>query len=84
MNSMPDAQLCHIGIFAYDVDKMVDFYSRIFGLTVTDQGYSQGRGVHAITEMPGASISPIRRATVSSFTARRPGTSASRSASRSI
>jgi len=46
MNSMPDAQLCHIGIFAYDVDKMVDFYSRIFGLTVTDQGYSQGRGVH--------------------------------------
>jgi len=46
MPNMPDAQLCHIGIFVFDVDKMVDFYSRVFGLVVTDRGYSPGRGVH--------------------------------------
>ena len=40
MNAMPDAQLCHIGIYAFDLEKMVDFYSRIFGLVVTDRGYS--------------------------------------------
>jgi len=41
MNVMPDAQLCHIGLYAFDLEKMVDFYSRIFGLTVTDRGYSK-------------------------------------------
>jgi len=40
MNAMPDAQLCHIGLYAFDLEKMVDFYSRIFGLVVTDRGYS--------------------------------------------
>ena len=44
MNSMPDAQLCHIGIYAFDLETMVDFYSRVFGLVVTDRGYSAGRG----------------------------------------
>ena len=43
MNAMPDAQLCHIGLYAFDLDKMVDFYSRVFGLVVTDRGHS-GRG----------------------------------------
>ena len=40
MNAMPDAQLCHIGLYAFDLEKMVDFYSRIFGLVVTDRGHS--------------------------------------------
>ena len=40
MTTMPDAQLCHIGIYAFDLEKMVDFYSRIFGLVVTDRGHS--------------------------------------------
>ena len=40
---MPDAQLCHIGLYAFDLEPMVDFYSRIFGLVVTDRGHS-GRG----------------------------------------
>ena len=41
---MPDAQLCHIGIYAFDLERMVDFYSRVFGLIVTDRGHSK-RGV---------------------------------------
>ena len=41
MNAMPDAQLCHIGLYAFDLEKMVDFYSRIFGLVVTDRGHSE-------------------------------------------
>jgi catechol 2,3-dioxygenase len=40
MNKLPDAQLCHIGIYAFDLEKMVDFYSRVFGLVVTDRGHS--------------------------------------------
>ena len=43
MTAMPDAQLCHIGLYAFDLEPMVDFYSRIFGLVVTDRGHS-GRG----------------------------------------
>jgi catechol 2,3-dioxygenase len=43
MNKLPDAQLGHIGLYAFDLDKMVDFYSRIFGLLVTDRG-STSRG----------------------------------------
>jgi catechol 2,3-dioxygenase len=46
MTSLPDCRLCHIGVYAYDLDRMVDFYSRVFGLVVTDRGYSEGRGVH--------------------------------------
>jgi catechol 2,3-dioxygenase len=46
MPAMPDCQLCHIGIYATDIEPMVDFYSRIFGLVVTDRGYSETRGVH--------------------------------------
>src|SRR3954469_23317205 len=41
MDKMPDAQLCHIGLYAFDLEKMVDFYSRVFGLTVTDRGHSK-------------------------------------------
>ena len=41
MNTMPDAQLCHIGLYAFDLETMVDFYSRTFGLVVTDRGHSK-------------------------------------------
>ena len=41
MDKMPDAQLCHIGLYAFDLETMVDFYSRVFGLTVTDRGHSK-------------------------------------------
>jgi catechol-2,3-dioxygenase len=35
--------LGHVGISVQDIDKMLDFYTRIIGLTATDGG--QGRGV---------------------------------------
>ena len=41
MTKMPDAQLCHIGLYAFDLEPMVDFYCRIFGLVVTDRGHSK-------------------------------------------
>ena len=40
MPSLPQVSLCHIGLYATDLDTMVDFYSRVFGLTVTDWGHS--------------------------------------------
>lgn len=43
MSRLPDAQLCHVGLYTFDLEKMVDYYMRIFGLVVTDRGTS-GRG----------------------------------------
>lgn len=40
MPAMPDCQLCHIGVYAHELEPMVDFYSNIFGLVVTDRGHS--------------------------------------------
>lgn len=40
MNALPAPKLCHIGIYATDLKTMVDFYTRVFGLTVTDWGHS--------------------------------------------
>ncbi len=34
-------KLCHFGIYANDLNKMVEFYTRIFGLMVTDWGTSK-------------------------------------------
>ena len=31
-------KLTHMAIFTHDLEKMVDFYTKVFGLTVTDQG----------------------------------------------
>ena len=40
MTALPTPKLCHLGIYATDLKTMVDFYSRVFGLTVTDWGHS--------------------------------------------
>jgi catechol 2,3-dioxygenase len=40
MTALPKPKLCHFGLYARDLNKMVDFYSRVFGLVVTDWGYS--------------------------------------------
>jgi catechol 2,3-dioxygenase len=34
----PDAQLTHMGVFVCNLDAMVQFYTTIFGLVVTDKG----------------------------------------------
>jgi catechol 2,3-dioxygenase len=40
MSALPTPKLCHIGIYAFDLNMMVEFYTRVFGLTVTDWGRS--------------------------------------------
>ena len=34
-------QLTHLGIYVHDIDRMVDFYSAVFGLVVTDAGLAR-------------------------------------------
>ena len=34
----------HFGIFVYDLDKMVDFYTQVFRLTITDEGLGKNFG----------------------------------------
>jgi catechol 2,3-dioxygenase len=41
MNALPAPKLSHFGIYARDLNKMVEFYTRIFGLTVSDWGSSK-------------------------------------------
>jgi len=40
MSKLPAAELCHFGLYAHDLERMVDFYTRAFGLVVTDRGRS--------------------------------------------
>lgn len=37
-------QLSHCGVYARDIAKQVDFYTRVVGLVVADRGYSEGAG----------------------------------------
>jgi catechol 2,3-dioxygenase len=41
MNAVTRPTPSHFGIYVTDIDRMVEFYTRVFGLTVTDRG--QGR-----------------------------------------
>ena len=34
----------HFGFFVYDLDRMVDFYTRVFKLTITDEGLGKNFG----------------------------------------
>ena len=34
----------HVGIFVFDLDKMVDFYVQVFRLTITDEGLGKNFG----------------------------------------
>jgi catechol 2,3-dioxygenase-like lactoylglutathione lyase family enzyme len=38
MNRPPNAQLTHFGFFCQNLDAMVEFYTRTFGLVLTDRG----------------------------------------------
>ena len=37
-------QLSHCGVYAYDVARQVDFYTRVVGLVVADRGVSERVG----------------------------------------
>jgi catechol 2,3-dioxygenase len=43
MTALPNAQLTHMGLYIHDAEVMVDFYTRLLGLIVVDQGAFQGR-----------------------------------------
>ena len=38
MPTTPKPRLTHMAIFTYDLEKMVDFYTRVIGLVVSDRG----------------------------------------------
>jgi len=44
MPPKPRPKLTHLAIFVHDIDRMVDFYTRVMGLTVSDRGRSKGAG----------------------------------------
>ena len=44
MTAAPEAQLAHVGYYVRDLDKMVAFYTRVFGMVVTDHGVSTRPG----------------------------------------
>jgi catechol 2,3-dioxygenase len=38
MTELPKFEISHIGIYVFDMGKMVDFYTRVLGYTITDEG----------------------------------------------
>lgn len=45
MSGLPKFEISHIGIYVFDMEKMVDFYTRVLGYTVTDGGpFGKGKG----------------------------------------
>ncbi len=42
MAGIPKPRLTHVGLFTRNLDKMVEFYTKVFGLTVTDSGEISG------------------------------------------
>lgn len=54
MTNLPAAKLCHFGLYVHDLDKMVEFYTRAFGLLVTDRGHSpRGFDIAFLSAHPG-------------------------------
>lgn len=39
----PQAQLTHVGLYVTNMDRMTDFYQRLLGMVVTDQGEFLGK-----------------------------------------
>jgi len=48
MPNRPRPKLTHMAIFARDIDKMVDFYTRVMGLTISDRGQSVAAGTQLV------------------------------------
>ncbi len=44
MAEKPKPKLAHFGLHVRDVARMTDFYTRVFGLTITDRGQIPNRG----------------------------------------
>jgi catechol 2,3-dioxygenase len=46
---IPKAQLTHLGIFVHDLDRMVGFYTSLFGMVVSDAGTFMGKELTFLT-----------------------------------
>ena len=44
MSKTPTISLSHAGFHVFDMDRMVDFFTSVYGLAVTDRGHIEGRG----------------------------------------
>jgi catechol 2,3-dioxygenase len=42
MTGLPQISFSHVGVYVFDIEKMVDFYERMLGLVVTDRGDLRG------------------------------------------
>ena len=51
MASMPKMQLRHMGVYSFDPDRLAEFYSRWFGMVVSDSG--TGTTGHRVVFMTG-------------------------------
>jgi catechol 2,3-dioxygenase len=53
MNRPPNAQLTHFGFHCQDLDVMIEFYTRTFGLVLTDRGdYYMGGEIAFLSRNP--------------------------------
>jgi catechol 2,3-dioxygenase-like lactoylglutathione lyase family enzyme len=50
---IPVAQLTHLGIFVHDPDRMIAFYTNVFGMVVSDQGDFHGKHLTFLTGSQG-------------------------------
>lgn len=52
-NRPPNAQLTHLGFQVIDLDRMIDFYTRVIGLVLTDRGpYYRGGEIAFLSRDP--------------------------------
>lgn len=67
-------RLAHLGIFCKDLDAMIEFYTKEFGMVVTDSGL--GKSGKAGTRRPGAFLSadPTEHHQLALIAGREPGT----------
>ena len=52
MTSTPKLAFSHMGIFVRDLPAMRDFYTRVLGFTVTDEGDLHGRDITFLSQDP--------------------------------
>ena len=53
LKKLPEAQLTHVGYLVRDMERMIDFYTRILGLVLTDRGpYYRGGHIAFLSRNP--------------------------------
>lgn len=48
MDGTPKLKLTHMALFVHDLDKMAEFYTKVLGLTVTDEGQAKSAPVQMV------------------------------------